>query len=263
MILSLTAVHTDPAMAWHLIVDQTDIQPARSKAIERANLNNSMPPTSYGVLLYRRLQQEGIQNKSNTSKIEYLLGLIPQRNFWTVFKGLPEAGETPHETALREFAEETGTMQNSQNRDNTTSTAAAALTELSPVATLHGQVGKKKKKLVIFLQSAPQGFFDTSFFDISKVVTIDSGYMEGKPEIVAIQWLSFEEALNGTNDEKRPKIYPSQIPLLEQAENILRRQQEEQTEPSSVADGVEADDELCGDSGPPTKKLRETPPPPL
>ena len=51
--------------------------------------------TSYGVF---------VQN----SKGQWLLGHVTGNKQWDIFKGLPEAGETPIETALRELKEETG-----------------------------------------------------------------------------------------------------------------------------------------------------------
>ena len=76
-------------------------------------------PTSYGVLFYRRRRVGGSSSSSGNDhrslrpyEFQYLLGLIPQRNFWTVFKGMSEEAdsngrsESPFETAIREFEEE-------------------------------------------------------------------------------------------------------------------------------------------------------------
>jgi len=117
-------------------------------------------PTSYGVLLYRK----------HGTTIQYLLGKIPQGNFWTVFKGIPEPNETPEETALREFAEETGSPN--------------ALTCINSVATLTGKAGKKN--LSIFLQDGSD--ISESIFDIENVVKIDQIYLQGRPEIIAVRW---------------------------------------------------------------------------
>lgn len=151
---------------------------------------------SYGVLLYRQ------RNQQHHAEWEYLLGKIPQGNFWTAFKGLSEPGETPHETAIREFAEETGTSD--------------VLTSLQPVSTLHGKAGKKQ--IVLFLQDGSH--ISPDCFDIEKVVKIDQGYLEGRPEIIAIQWMTRQQALEG-NDGAR--IYPSQEEMLQQAETYLTR----------------------------------------
>mmetsp|Transcript_46174 Transcript_46174/g.112842 ORF Transcript_46174/g.112842 Transcript_46174/m.112842 type:complete len:342 (+) Transcript_46174:71-1096(+) len=79
-------------------------------------------PTSYGVLFYRRRRLRHVvgggssgndhQQQLQHYEFQYLLGLIPQRNFWTVFKGMSETAdsngesESPFETAIREFEEE-------------------------------------------------------------------------------------------------------------------------------------------------------------
>jgi 8-oxo-dGTP pyrophosphatase MutT (NUDIX family) len=153
--------------------------------------------------------------------------LIPQKNWWTVFKGLPHSNdESPHETALREFHEET-------------SIALTPRHAFNPEATLHGTVGsgKNKKKLVVYLikdgNADDESSVCTNQFDVTKVVTIDSGYMKGHPEIVAIQWLSYREAMDGcsitttadtsvNNNNKPAKIYTSQRGILEDAYQYLR-----------------------------------------
>ena len=144
---------------------------------------------SYGVLLFRQRQQQW----------EYLLGKIPQGNFWTAFKGLGEPGETPHETALREFAEETGIND---------------LTSLEPVTTLYGKAGKKD--IVLFLQDGSH--ISQECFEIEKVVKIDQGYLKGRPEIIGIQWMTRKQALEGIDGAR---IYPSQQDMLQQAETYL------------------------------------------
>lgn len=147
---------------------------------------------SYGVLLY----------KTEAANVRYLLGLIPQRNWWTVFKGLPknDASEAPTETALREFAEETGTQN--------------VLTQLQAEHTLKGRAGKKD--LVIFLQNGSNVPEDC--FNVNRVVKIDQGFMKGKPEIVKIKWLTFEEAMGGFDGAR---LYTSQQGILRQAQEYL------------------------------------------
>jgi 8-oxo-dGTP pyrophosphatase MutT (NUDIX family) len=154
-------------------------------------------PTSYGVLLFRR-GEEGIR---------FLLGKIPQGNFWTVFKGMPEVNETPYETALREFQEETG---------------SSALKELSPIATLTGKTSQKT--LEIFLQEWTQPP-ENIVFDIDQVVKIDSGYMAGRPEIIDIKWLSLDQAMNGVHGAK---IYKSQETILSQAYEVIVHLQDQE-----------------------------------
>lgn len=213
---------------------------------------------SYGILLYKRgdksnscekttattndndnadhnarkqqKQQPQKEEEKDDDEIRFLLGLIPQRNWWTVFKGLPHTNdqtgvvtESPHETALREFQEETSIAL------KTTTTRP-----FNPELTLHGHVGsgKNKKKLVIYLlpdDEEGNNTISSSQFDVSKVVKIDSGYMKGKPEIVAIRWLSYREAMNGItvttdgtgNKQHHAKIYTSQRGILENAYKYL------------------------------------------
>jgi hypothetical protein len=113
--------------------------------VDRTSL--SFPKTSYGILFYR-FRHHDLRLLSTTTTVnvnfndldhckefEFLLGLIPQRNFWTVFKGMPNNSdeETPYETAMREFEEESslyfpyrhwGRQQNRQN-DNANNTVNA------------------------------------------------------------------------------------------------------------------------------------------
>jgi len=131
---------------------------------------------------------------------------FPTGNFWTVFKGMPEVNETPHETALREFQEETG---------------SSVLTELSPIATLTGSTGKKTLEIFLHEWTAEE---EDIVFDIDQVVKIDSGYMAGRPEIIAIRWLSLQQAMHGIDGAK---IYNSQESILSQAHEAIMKQEEE------------------------------------
>jgi len=128
--------------------------------------------------------------------------LLSSGNYWTVFKGMPEAGETPQQTAVREFCEETGSVG-----------VLPTISDGAPI--LKGRTSAKD--LVIFLQDGSG--IPESIFDIDKVVKIDSGYMEGKPEIIGIRYLTLEEALSGTDDGA--KIYKSQENILQQAQTYL------------------------------------------
>mmetsp|Transcript_1475 Transcript_1475/g.3985 ORF Transcript_1475/g.3985 Transcript_1475/m.3985 type:complete len:160 (+) Transcript_1475:213-692(+) len=126
-----------------------------------------------------------------------------QGKFWTVFKGLPEPSETPRDTALREFREETGAEE----------------TVLDPATTrfettLHGSTGKKN--LEIFLVDGAG--VSESIFNPDKVVKIDSGFLKGRPEIVAIRWMTFGEAMAGIDGAR---IYNSQESILQHAENFI------------------------------------------
>jgi hypothetical protein len=170
---------------------------------------------SYGVLLYKRVADT---EKEAAVSIQFLLGLIPQRTNWTVFKGVPNDGdgdnrESPEETALREFEEETGTK------------GLLTCQNFRPEATLHGRAGKKH--LEIFLHEG--SFFQESDFFLERVVKIDSSYMKGKPEIVAVRWLDLHQALDGVQGAV---VYKSQENILREAHDILLRQEsKEKREP--------------------------------
>ena len=155
-------------------------------------------PTSYGILLYRKKKIEEeeviVENNSNNDnnnnnnnnnnsatcssstqrsrgeQFEYLLGLIPQGNSWTVFKGLPEGNnEQPEETAIREFEEESS-LTFPYNNDNSNYNWD------KKYEILYG-VTSTKKLLQIYLIPAPLDI-DISKFDISNVVKIDKGIIK-------------------------------------------------------------------------------------
>lgn len=196
-------------------------------------LNNKLVPrpnypTSYGILFYHKAGAgietiqitkaitEGRQGCSNTvqnTEFRYLLGLIPQGNSWTVFKGLPEKNERPEETAMREFEEESSLCFPYNKIDY----------KSWPVkAELYG-VTSTKKLLHIYLIPAPDEL-DASKFNVDKVVTIDSGRFSGLPEIIEIKFFTKKQAIEGVpgrGKTKAAKIYKSQISILERADAIL------------------------------------------
>ena len=167
---------------------------------------------SYGILMYKRDHED--------NSFKYLLGLIPQRNAWTVFKGMPDAGETPEQTAIREFIEETSLPFPYPEEEF----------ENILVTKLYGKTSKKL--LEIYLVEAPANV-DISIFDVDKVVKIDGEYMKGQPEIVDIQFLTKDQAIHGTNvttskGHKHVNIYKSQKGIIEHAEVFLRGRQQRQ-----------------------------------
>ncbi|GKZ00888.1 hypothetical protein MPSEU_001040500 [Mayamaea pseudoterrestris] len=170
---------------------------------------------SFGLLLYKCDSDQNIASSSSVASsktkldIRFLVGLIPQRNWWTVFKGLPEGSETPYETAMREFKEETGIL------DASIISRLSASLEQQKSTTLHAKVGSSKDLHIFLVDGA---FVAESNFDSSRVAKIDQGYMKGKPEIIAIQWLSLEQALQGTNGAK---LYTSQHALLREAHQFV------------------------------------------
>jgi hypothetical protein len=171
---------------------------------------------SYGILLYKRVTDL----EEEASSVQFLLGLIPQRTNWTVFKGVPDEDgdkkESPEETALREFEEETGTKDLLTSR------------HFRPEATLHGRAGKKH--LEIFLHEG--SFFQESDFCLERVVKIDSSYMKGKPEIVAVRWMDLRQALEGVQGAA---VYKSQEDILREAHNIVLRQESKEEKQQRVA----------------------------
>ena len=193
-------------------------------------LNNKLVPrpnypTSHGILLYRLPESNDNKNKDGDSdakklmnlfrsnEIRYLVGLTPQGNAWTVFKGLPEAKERSQETAAREFEEETSLKFPYDKGDWKT----------WPIqAELYG-VTSTKKLLHIYLIPAPDDL-EISKFDKDKVVKIDSGRFAGVPEIVEIKFMTKKQAIAGMvgrGKTKAAKIYKSQISILERADAIL------------------------------------------
>lgn len=164
---------------------------------------------SYGVLLY----------KYEDGEHKYLLGKIPQGNSWTVFKGLPEDGETPDQTAIREFTEETSIPFPFEDFSKCKETK------------LFGRTSNKL--LEINLVKAPENF-SIATFDVDNVVKIDSGYMKGKPEIVEIQFLTKKQAVGGTpSKNKLVKVYASQVGILDHAQDFLEGQEQMKADESN------------------------------
>jgi len=200
-------------------------------------------PTSYGILFYReQLIEDVVENKNNTNRktrrrkhFEYLLGLIPQRNSLTMFKGLPEGNERPRATAIREFEEESSlTFPYKKNNINNNNNREKEEEDYdfdwdNKYEILYG-VTSTKKLLQIYLLPAPSDL-DISKFDIDKVMKIDNGFWAGKPEIVQLFFLTKNQAIKGTSTStgnnnngkttKVARIYKSQISILERAETIL------------------------------------------
>src|SRR3954453_6710287 len=150
------------------------------------------PPLSAGVLLFR---QRG--------EIEVLLirpGGPYWRNkdtgVWMIPKGMVEPGETPAEAALREFAEETGTLM----------TAVPF-----PLATVRQAGGKTVQAFAV------EGDLDAAAVR-SNEFEVEwpprSGRRQRFPEVAEARWMSFAEA--------RALMLPSQLPLLDALEKRLK-----------------------------------------
>ena len=151
------------------------------------------PPLSAGILLFR---QQG-------SQTEVLL-IRPGGPFWSnkdvgawmIPKGMVEPGETPVEAALREFAEETGTM----------------LTSLPfPLAKVRQSGGKIVEAFAI------EGDLDAATIR-SNEFQLEwpprSKKLEFFPEVAEARWMSLAEA--------RALMLPSQLPLLDALEAKLK-----------------------------------------
>ena len=144
------------------------------------------PPLSAGVLLFRR-------RKGETEVLLIKPGGPYWRKkdagAWMIPKGMVERGEEPAEAALREFAEETGTVLSAVP---------------FPLATVRQSGGKHV-----------QAFAVEGDLDASRVRSNEfelewpprSGRIERFPEVVEARWMTLAEA--------RAMMLPSQLPLLD------------------------------------------------
>ena len=151
------------------------------------------PPLSAGILLFR--QREGA-----TEVLLIRPGGPYWRNrhvgAWMIPKGMVEPGETPAEAALREFAEETGTV-------------LAAIP--FPLATVRQSGGKT---VVAF---AVEGDLDASMVrsnDFEVEWPPRSGRRELFPEVAEARWMTLAEAWQ--------MMLPRQLPLLEALQEKLK-----------------------------------------
>lgn len=151
------------------------------------------PPLSAGILLFRQGRGEA----------EVLL-IKPGGPFWRnkdagawmIPKGMVEPGEAPAEAALREFAEETGTVLD---------------TVPFPLATVRQAGGKRVQAFAV------EGEFDcdalrSNEFEVEWPPR--SRRYERFPEVAEARWMSLAEA--------RALMLPSQLPLLDALEAKLK-----------------------------------------
>jgi predicted NUDIX family NTP pyrophosphohydrolase len=150
------------------------------------------PPLSAGILLFR--QRQGV-----TEVLLIKPGGPYWRNkdagAWMIPKGMVEPGETPAEAALREFAEETGTL----------------VTAIPfPLATVRQAGGKTVQAF------AAEGDLDAAAVQ-SNEFEVEwpprSGRLERFPEVAEARWMPLAQA--------RDMMLPSQLPLLDALENRL------------------------------------------
>ena len=151
------------------------------------------PPLSAGILLFRQRddQTEILLIKPGGP---YWRG--KDAGAWMIPKGAVEAGEVPAEAALREFAEETGTMID---------------TVPFPLAIIRQAGGK-------FVEAfAVEGDLDAATVT-SNVFELEwppkSGRTERFPEVAEARWMTFAEA--------RTMMLPSQLPLIDALEEKLK-----------------------------------------
>jgi predicted NUDIX family NTP pyrophosphohydrolase len=138
---------------------------------------------SAGILPYKRTE-DGIY---------FFLGQAPQK-YWTCFKGLVEEGESEHEAAKREFEEESSFSFSGT---------------LSDEFMITGKAGKKDLK--IWIVEMPM--LQASGFDVGSIKVIDSGYLQGTPEIINVGWFH--------NEEATAKVAKSQRNIIQKATSIL------------------------------------------
>lgn len=150
------------------------------------------PPLSAGILLFRR-------RRGDTEVLLIKPGGPYWRNkdagAWMIPKGMVEPGEKPAEAALREFAEETGTVLDATP---------------FPLATVRQAAGKQVQAFAV------EGDLDAAAVrsnDFEMEWPPRSGRLERFPEVVEARWMSLAEA--------RAMMLPSQLPLIDALEARL------------------------------------------
>lgn len=134
------------------------------------DINNTLPArVSVGVF---------IQN----SKGQWLLGHATGQKHWDIFKGMPDEGEAPEQTALRELREETG--------------LAIAPSALSDTGIHAYRSDKKLHIFKAFLEADPSTMECTSFFEHPKS-------KQTIAEMDAFAWYSPQEA----KDKAVPRLW--------------------------------------------------------
>jgi len=150
------------------------------------------PPLSAGILLFRR-------RRGDPEVLLIKPGGPYWRNkdagAWMIPKGMVEPGEKPAEAALREFAEETGTVLDAVP---------------FPLATVRQAAGKQVQAFAV------EGDLDAAAVrsnDFEMEWPPRSGRLERFPEVVEARWMSLAEA--------RAMMLPSQLPLIDALEAKL------------------------------------------
>jgi predicted NUDIX family NTP pyrophosphohydrolase len=151
------------------------------------------PPLSAGVLLFR---QRGGESEVLLIKPGGPYWRNKDAGAWMVPKGMVEPGETPAEAALREFAEETGTVLTSMPFELATVRQAGGKTVIA--FAVEGDLNASQvQSNQCELEWPPR-----------------SGHVERFPEVAEARWMSLAQA--------RDMMLPSQLPLLDALELKLK-----------------------------------------
>jgi predicted NUDIX family NTP pyrophosphohydrolase len=151
------------------------------------------PPLSAGILLFRQLE----------GRLQVLL-IKPGGPFWRgkdagawmIPKGAVEPGEAPAEAALREFAEETGTVLSAVP---------------FPLATVRQAGGKIVQAFAVEGDLDPANIRSNEF---ELEWPTRSGRIERFPEVAEARWMTLEEG--------RAMMLRSQMPLLDALDEKLK-----------------------------------------
>ena len=151
------------------------------------------PPLSAGILLFR---QRGKDVDVLLIKPGGPYWRKKDTGAWMIPKGMVEPGEAPAEAALREFAEETGTVLDAIP---------------FPLAKVRQAGGKVVEAFAVEGDLDPAAIRSNEF---ELEWPPRTGRLERFPEVLEARWMSLAEA--------RSMMLPSQVPLLDALEAKLK-----------------------------------------